>query len=100
MDARSPTGLKRSRGGEEQSVILTLVVSLFVVMLAEVFHGAAQRAFPKQNEMRKTFAFYRAHPSLREGVPIGAVRRQSQALYPSACQRLSEVSAELGIAVV
>src|SRR5215469_11465270 len=100
MDARSPTGLKRSRGGEEQSVILTLVVSLFVVMLAEVFHGAAPRAFPKQDEMRKTFAFHRAHPALREGVQIRAARRQSQALYTPRCQSLSELSAELGIAVV
>ena len=32
VDSRSPTGLKRSRGGEEQNVVLTLVVSLLVVM--------------------------------------------------------------------
>src|SRR5215471_17463934 len=69
-------------------------------MLAEVFHGAAQRAFPKQNEMRKTFAFHRAHPALREGVQVRAARRKSQALYTSGGQRLSEVRAELAIAVV
>ena len=53
---------------EQQNVPLPLVIPLTVIMLAEVFHGAAQRAFPKQNEMRKTFALHRAHPALREGV--------------------------------
>src|SRR6516165_1878072 len=85
---------------EQQNVPLPLVIPLTVIMLAEVFQGAAQRAFPKQNEMRKTFAFHRAHPSLREGVQIRAARRQSQALHTSGCQRLSKVRAELGIAVV
>src|SRR5215471_4221626 len=69
-------------------------------MFAEVFQGAAQRAFPKQNEMGKTLALHRAHPSLRESIQIGAARRKPQALYTSGCQRLSEISAELRIAVV
>src|SRR5262245_5271001 len=69
-------------------------------MFAEVFQGAAQRAFSKQNEMGKTLALHRAHPSLREGVQIRAARRKSQALYSSGCQRLSETRAELRIAVV
>src|SRR5215471_10648647 len=85
---------------EQQNVPLPLVIPLTVIMLAEVFHDVAQRAFPKQNEMRKTFAFHRAHPALREGVQIRAARRQSQALHTSGCQRLSEISAELRIAVV
>src|SRR6516165_7011995 len=85
---------------EQQNVPLPLVVPLAVIMFAEVFQGAAQRGFPKQNEMRKTFALHRAHPALREGVQIGAARRQLQALHTSGCQRLLEVSAELGIAIV
>jgi hypothetical protein len=35
-DATSPTGLKRSRGGEEQNVALALVVAFFVIMLLEL----------------------------------------------------------------
>src|SRR6516225_9776496 len=85
---------------QQQNVPLPLVIPLAVIMLAEVFQGAAQRAFPEQNEMGKAFASHRAHPSLRERVQIRAARRQSQALYTSGCQRLSEVRAELGIPVV
>src|SRR4029434_2557774 len=50
--------------------------------------------------MRKAFAFYRADPSLREGIQIRAVWRELQALHTSCCQALAEFSAELGIAVV
>jgi len=35
-DATSPAGLKRSRGGEEQNVVLALVVAFFVIMLLEL----------------------------------------------------------------
>src|SRR6516165_6851567 len=76
------------------------MIPLTVIMFAEVFQGAAQRAFPEQNEMGKAFASHRTHPSLRESIQIRAARRQSQALYTSGCQPLSEVRAELGIAVV
>src|SRR5262249_62253676 len=65
-----------TRPRKQQLVRLTLVVPLAVIMFAEVFHGAVQRAFPKQNEMGKAFAFHRAHPSLREGVQIRTARRQ------------------------
>src|SRR5260370_29812395 len=50
--------------------------------------------------MRKTFAFYGAHPSLREGIQIRAAWRELQALHTTCCQALAEFSAELGIAVV
>src|SRR5258707_14568503 len=76
------------------------MISLGVIVFAEVFQGVAQRCFPKQNEMGKTFALDRAHPALREGIQIWAARRKSQALHTFGCQGLSEVSAELGIAVV
>src|SRR5262249_27476721 len=85
---------------EQQNVPLPLVIPLTVIMFAEVFQGAPQRAFPEQNEMGQTLALHRAHPSLREGVQIRAARRKPQALYTSGCQRLSEIGAELGIAVV
>src|SRR5215471_6626140 len=47
-----------TRPRKQQLVRLTLVVSLAVIMLAEVFQGAPQRAFPKKNEMGKAFAFH------------------------------------------
>src|SRR5215831_9247749 len=50
--------------------------------------------------MRKTLAFYGAHPSLRERIQIRAAWRELQALHPDGCQSLSELGAELGIAVV
>src|SRR5260370_39983069 len=50
--------------------------------------------------MRKTFAFYGAHPSLREGIQIRAAWRELQALHTSCGQALAEFSAELSIAVV
>src|SRR5258708_29040529 len=50
--------------------------------------------------MRKTLAFYGAHPSLRVGIQIRAAWRESQALHTSCGQALAEFSAELGIALV
>src|SRR6516164_1772966 len=50
--------------------------------------------------MRKTLAFYRAHPSLRERIQIRAAWGELQALHTSCGQALTEFSAELGIAVV
>src|SRR5260370_1821377 len=50
--------------------------------------------------MRKTFAFYGAHPSLRVVFQIRAAWRELQALHTSCGQALAEFSAELGIAVV
>jgi hypothetical protein len=35
VDATSPTGLKRSRGGKEQN-LFSLVVAFFVIMLLEL----------------------------------------------------------------
>jgi hypothetical protein len=49
-------------------------------MFAEVFQGAAQRAFPEQNEMRKTLALHRAHPSLREGIRMSLQMRRMATL--------------------
>ena len=50
-DATSPTGLKRSRGGEEQNVVLALVVAFFVIMLLELGERLPQRSFPEQDQM-------------------------------------------------
>jgi hypothetical protein len=45
VDARSPTGLKRSRGREEHKVVLAMVVSFLVIMINESGQGASQRGF-------------------------------------------------------
>jgi hypothetical protein len=45
VDARSPTGPKRSRGREEHNVVLALVVSFLVIMIKESGQGASQRGF-------------------------------------------------------
>jgi hypothetical protein len=49
VDARSPTGLKRSRGREEENVVLALVVSFLVIMIKESGQGASQRGFAEQD---------------------------------------------------
>jgi hypothetical protein len=49
VDARSPTGLKGSRGREEHNVVLALVVSLLVIMIKESGQGAPQRGFAEQD---------------------------------------------------
>jgi hypothetical protein len=48
VDARSPTGLKWSRGREEHNVVLALVVFL-VIMINESGQGASQRGFAEQD---------------------------------------------------
>jgi hypothetical protein len=83
-----------SRIRKQQRVRFTLVIPLAVIMLAEVFQGAVQRAFPEQNEMGKG-RFSPSHPSLREGVQIWAARRKSQALFTSGCQGLLELAQNL-----
>jgi hypothetical protein len=42
VDARSPTGIKRSRGREEHNVVLALVVSFLVIMIDESGQGTSQ----------------------------------------------------------
>ena len=69
-----------TRPRKQQLVRLTLVIPLAVIMFAEVFQGAAQRAFPKQNEMGKTLALHRAHPALREGIGISLQMRRMATL--------------------
>jgi hypothetical protein len=50
-DATSPTGLKPSRGGEEQNVVLGLMVAFCVIMLWELGERFPQRTFPEQDQM-------------------------------------------------
>jgi hypothetical protein len=56
------------------------MISLGVIVFAEVFQGVAQRCFPKQNEMGKTFALDRAHPALREGIRMSLQMRRMATL--------------------
>jgi hypothetical protein len=50
--ATSPTGLKPSRGGEEQHVALALVIAFFVIMRLELDERFPQRTFSEQDQMR------------------------------------------------
>src|SRR6516164_8799220 len=63
----SPTGLKRSKGGEEQNVVLALVVAFFVIMLLELGERFPQRTFPEQDQMGQALLFNRSHPALCKG---------------------------------
>src|SRR5215472_15412022 len=99
-DATSPTGLKPSRGREEQNVALALVVAFLVIMLLELGERFPQRTFPEQDQMGQALLFNRPHPALCKSVQIRAARRKSQTLHAPYCQSLAELSAELGIAIV
>src|SRR5690348_8877172 len=76
------------------------MISLGVVMFAEVRQGAAQRGFTEQNEPRKTFALHRPYPSLRKRIQIWAACRQGHAAYTAGRQSIAEVRAELLVAIV
>src|ERR1035438_5999977 len=58
------------RPGEQQSVLLALVIALLVVMGHVLLQGSAQRSLPEQDEFRQAFLFYRSHPAFRIGVQI------------------------------
>src|ERR1035437_3236233 len=58
------------RQGEQQSVLLALVIALLVVMGHILLQGSAQRSLPEQDELRQAFLFHRSHPAFRKGVQI------------------------------
>src|ERR1022692_4224169 len=58
------------RQGEQEPVLLTLVIAFLVVMSHVLLQGSAQRSLPEQNELRQAFLFHRSHPAFRIGVQI------------------------------
>src|ERR1035441_2287260 len=58
------------RQGEQQSVLLALVIALLVLMGQVLLQGSAQRPLPEQDEFRQAFLFHRSHPAFRIGVQI------------------------------
>src|SRR5450759_4282965 len=58
------------RQGEQQPVLLALVIALLVVMGHVLLQGSAQRPLPEQDELRQAFLFHRSHPAFRIGVQI------------------------------
>jgi hypothetical protein len=85
-DATSPTGLKRSRGREEQNVVLTLVVGFLVIMLLELDERFPQRTFPEQDQMGEALLFNRSHPAFRKSVQIRAARGSRRHFTPPAAK--------------
>src|ERR1035441_7175341 len=58
------------RQGEQEPVLLALVIALLVVMGHILLQGSAQRPLPEQDELRQAFLFHRSHPAFRVGVQI------------------------------
>src|ERR1035437_3265328 len=58
------------RQGEQEPVLLALVIALLVVMDHILLQGSAQRSLPEQDELRQAFLFHRSHPAFRIGVQI------------------------------
>src|SRR5664280_2248790 len=62
------------RQGEQQSVLLALVIAFLVVMDHILLQGSAQRPLPEQDQLRQAFLFHRSHPAFRIGVQIRTPR--------------------------
>src|ERR1017187_21813 len=60
------------RQGEQQPVLLALVIALLVVMGHILLQGSAQRSLPEQDQLRQAFLFHRSHPAFCIGVQIRA----------------------------
>src|ERR1039458_4330715 len=58
------------RQGEQQPVLLALVIALLVVMGHVLLQGSAQRSLPEQDQLRQAFLFHRSHPAFCTGVQI------------------------------
>src|ERR1022692_610329 len=58
------------RQGEQEPVLLALVIALLVVMGHILLQDSAQRPLPEQEELRQAFLFHRSHPAFRIGVQI------------------------------
>src|ERR1019366_2008812 len=56
--------------GEQELVLLALVIALLVVICQVLLQGPAQRPLPEQDELRQAFLFHRSHPAFRIGVQI------------------------------
>jgi hypothetical protein len=54
---------------------------------------------PNSDQMGQALLFHRAHPALRKSVQVRAAWRKSQTRHAACCQRLAELSAELGIVI-
>ena len=55
---------------KEHHIALALMRTFLMKMDDVLFESMAQRTFPKQNQPREGFLFYRAHPPLRIGIQI------------------------------
>src|SRR5215467_3615070 len=76
------------------------MVSFGVVIFAEACQGAAQRGFPEQNELGKTFGLDRAYPSLRVAIQIWTACRQDHAGYTAGRQSIAELRVKLLVAIM
>src|SRR5664280_1868671 len=88
------------RQGEQQSVLLALVIALLVVMGYILLQGSAQRPLPEQDELRQAFLFHRSHPAFRVGVQIRTPSWQGHGFYPSSLDQLTERHAELSVPIM
>ncbi len=85
---------------KQQLIVFALMISLSLIMFAEVPKGAAQGGFTEQDQLGKTLALDRANPTFRVTVQIGAAGRQGHAVDPAGREGLAEIRAELRVAIV
>ena len=87
-------------GGEEQGVSFALMTSLGVKMRDKFGQCPMQRAFPEQDEPRKTLVLDGARPPFGEGVQVRAARRYFQTPDTLGPQYIIEGRTGFGIPIV
>src|ERR1019366_9929688 len=85
------------RQGEQQSVLLALVIALLVVMGHVSLQGSAQRFLPEQDELRQAFLFHRSHPEFRIGVQIRTPGWEGDGFHFSSLDQLPGREAALAV---
>src|ERR1017187_9152362 len=78
------------RQGEQEPVLLAMVIALLVVMGHVLLQGSAQRPLPKQDELRQAFLFHRSHPAFRIGVQIQTPGWYGHGFHPPSLDQLTE----------
>ena len=67
----------------QQLFAFALMISLGLIMFAEVREGPSQRGFTEQDQLGKALALDRANPTFRVTIQIGAAGRQGDAVFVS-----------------
>ena len=92
--------MSRLRGGEEQSVANTLMVSFVMVVFDELVNRTAQRAFANENQSIQARFLDCPHEALRVGVEIWRTWGQADRLDTGRSQGFTKRGGEAWVAIM